>query len=205
MSPTTAPSTTPASRRLSDPETWLAQHGDILYRYALPRLRDPHLAEEAVQETLVAALQARTRFSGRSSERTWLVGILKHKIIDHFRRTKREQPMEDLAEWSEARVEEAEAGIWPQPQAPAPQEWGADAPAAIERKEFQAALADCLTRLPRRAAEAFALRELEELSTAEICKALGVTPTNVWVMLHRARAQLRQCLETKWFGPQRRA
>lgn len=187
---------------LSDPATWLERHGDCLFRYALARVRDALVAEEMVQETLLAALQARRRFAGQSSERTWLVGILKHKIIDQFRRNSREQPTETIDRWTEylARPFDAD-GEWRAAEGEAPAVWSADARAALDGREFRQVLAGCLEALPTRIAEAFALRELDEMETAEICKTLAVSPTNLWVMLHRARAQLRRCLERRWFAP----
>src|SRR3989338_7864805 len=129
--------TTPA-----DPSTWVDQHGNVLYAYALTRLRNPSVAEDVVQETLLAALQSRERFAGQSSERTWLIGILKHKIADHFRRTSREQPAEDIERWPEALAQSFDAeGQWQAEHGP--QEWGQDAAQAGERREFQVALAGC--------------------------------------------------------------
>jgi len=195
-----------ALRTATDPATWVDRHGDSLYRFALSRVRDPAVAEEVVQETFVSALQARGRFSGQSSERTWLVGILKHKIIDHFRRQRREQPVEDV----EALTDELDAlfdasGHWKMHEGAGPIEWGTDAETLLAQQEFLEVLERCLMKLPQRLAQAFSLRELEELTTKEICQALQISPTNLWVILHRARRQLRQCLEVNWFahGPSR--
>jgi RNA polymerase sigma-70 factor (ECF subfamily) len=174
-------------------------HGDVLYRYALARLRNPTAAEEVVQETLLAALQARERFSGRSSEQTWLVGILKHTILDQFRRASRERPLESEEEWpADLRGAFTDGGGW-QPSA-APAEWRTDARAAAQRQEFRDALAACLGRLPGRLADAFALRELEGLGAEDIRKVPGVSATNLWVMLHRERFALRRCLEAHGLG-----
>jgi RNA polymerase sigma-70 factor (ECF subfamily) len=183
------------------PEQWVEQHGDVLYRFALTRVRNPTVAEDVVQETLVSALRSQATFSGRSTERTWLVGILKHKIIDHFRTSNRERPVEQVEDWPQA-VETPfdESGGWRVKDGEGPMDWGADVSSAVERKEFQQVLSRCLERLPPRTAEVFTLREMEELGTAAICKLLGVSATTVWVMLHRARMQLRRCLERHWFG-----
>jgi RNA polymerase sigma-70 factor (ECF subfamily) len=189
---------------LSDPETWVDRHGSYLFGFAMKRLRDPVLAEELVQEALLAALQSRDRFQGRSSERSWLVGILKHKIIDHFRRVSRERPAEDVAAWPDEFKEPFdEDGHWRVEEGEGPIDWGAQPLAALQQKEFQEVLSRCLTKLPPRMAEAFTLREMEELETDEICKILNVSSTNLWVILHRARLQLRRCLEVNWFGPAR--
>lgn len=185
----------------SDPDTWVDRYGDYLFRFAMLRVRDPGVAEEVVQDTLVAALQARERFSGKSSERSWLTGILKHKIIDHFRRITRERPVDDVQPWTDEHEELFDAdGHWRMTGGSSPTEWDLSPSRTLEQKEFFEALAQCLSKLPRRIADAFTLRELEEMRTDEICKALNISPTNLWVMLHRARVQLRRCVQLNWFN-----
>jgi RNA polymerase sigma-70 factor (ECF subfamily) len=184
------------------PEEWVDEHGDVLYRFALARVRDPIIAEDLVQEAFLAALQSRQGFSGRSSERTWLVGILKHKIVDHLRATYRNREVpasEDEADDVAAQFDER--GHWRNAEGWGPRQWGSDAAQAIENEELWRAFEECLRALPTRTGRAFALREIDDLSTVEICKVLNVTPTNLWVMLHRARTQLRRCLELGWFAP----
>jgi RNA polymerase sigma-70 factor, ECF subfamily len=188
--------------RLSDPSTWVDQHGNYLFRYALMRLRDRALAEEAVQETLLAALQAKDKFSGHSSEKTWFVGILKHKIIDHFRKQRREVPLEDSdllpAEREESfRTTGEWVGHWTEEAAPT--EWGANPIQVLEKREFWDALEQALSTLPPRLAQVFILREMDEMKSDEICKLLGITESNLWVMLHRSRLQLRRTLELNYF------
>ncbi len=185
-----------------DPSAWLDNHGDYLYRYALFRLRDAALAEDAVQETLLAALQAYAKFAGRGSERTWLVGILKHKVADHFRRASREAPApmhagEEFAHEDFFRV----AGEWQDHWRPehAPSDWQANPATRAEQKEFWLIFQTCLAPLPARIASAFVLREVDGLSSAEICEVLSINVNNLWVMLHRARLHLRHCLELNWF------
>jgi len=187
-----------APHSASDPETWLNQHGDALYRYALMRVRDTAVAEDMVQETLLAALRARNSFAGQSSERTWLVAILKNKIIDHFRRGRRETPLSDHLEPDESVDEMFEGrmeGHWTDP----PVAW--DHPeTALEQDQFWRALQDCLDGLPERQAQAFLLSEVDGLPTDELCKVLEVSTSNIWVILHRARLRLRDCLGNNWFG-----
>jgi RNA polymerase sigma-70 factor, ECF subfamily len=162
----------------------------------LARLRDPHLAEDAVQETLLAALQSGS-FSGKSSVRTWLTGILKHKIIDQFRRQSRETQLEtpdDLAEESPGMDEFfLDDGHWTEP----PQSWGGPA-GLLQQDQFLQVLQECMDKLPKKLARIFLLREVEETDNDEICKELEITPTNAWVMLYRARMSLRKCLEMNW-------
>lgn len=183
---------------LSDPLTWLDQHGDALYRYAMLRVREPAAAEDLVQDTLLAALRAKDRFAGQAAERTWLIAILKNKIIDHFRRRAREVPLpegDDPDEAIEAMFNAADENHWTK----MPSTW-ANPQAALEQAEFWRIFQDCLAGLPARQARVFALAELEGLATDELCKVLEAGSSNVWVMLHRARLRLRECLEQRWFG-----
>lgn len=175
-------------------EQWLNEHGSALYRYALLHMRNAHRAEEAVQETLLAALQAYDRFAGGGSVRTWLIGILKHKIIDQFRRDAREVPLEDTESIVDQNDSDedtfTEAGRWRN----RPASWG-NPEQLLENRQFLQILQHCLEYLPKRHARLFMLREVMEQSTEEICEELSITPSNVWTMLHRARLELRQCLE----------
>lgn len=187
------------SSRLSDPKTWVEEHGNYLFRYALIRVRNETVAEDLVQDTLLAAFQGKERFSGQSTERSWLTGILKHKIMDHFRRLARERTVnadDALPPELEGRFDDL--GLWKHDPETGPADWGADAGAQMERKEFMAALKQCLDKLPPRHADAFVLREMESVDSERIQETLGISPANFWVLLHRARMQLRLCLEHNW-------
>lgn len=181
----------------SSPESWLAEHGDALYRHASFRLRDRMAAEDMVQETLLAAIKARGRFAGRASERTWLISILNNKIVDQLRRQARERNLSqsDLGDDELEGLLFAADGHWRHP----PSAWG-DPDAAFEQKAFWEALTRCLEELPARQAQAFTLCEVDGVDGAEAGKVLGVTTTNIWVILHRARLRLRECLELNWVG-----
>ncbi len=169
-----------------------------LVRYASLQLRDAHAAEDAVQETLVAALAGEAGFQGRSNLRTWLTGILKHKIMDSLRRSLREATLlPDEADTAELERLFDARGHW----IDAPGAW-ADPDAALEQSRFFAALEACLARLPQKIAQAFMMREHLGLETGEICKELAITPTHCWVLLYRARMALRECLDKEWFGNQ---
>jgi RNA polymerase sigma-70 factor (ECF subfamily) len=182
-----------APRSLPPPEQWADAYGDDLFRYAVLRVGDRDTALDLVQDTFLAALKAREGFSGRSAPRTWLVGILKHKIVDHFRRGSRDaaapgtDPGEELFDAQ---------GRWRIP----PAAWRDDPSEALGRRQFWVTLQRCLAGLSPKMASAFALRELEGLATEELCNVLGVTATNLWVILHRARLGLRRCLESGGFG-----
>jgi len=185
----------------ADPEAWLTEHGDYLYRYALLQLRNEAAAEDAVQETLLAALGAWARFAGQSSVRTWLTGILKHKILDSFRRQAKEPTIGSAAADPEAELALLEqalfdaSGHWSSPV----QQWG-DPEASLDQRRFWEAFIRCLEALSPVQARVFHLRELDGFSTEDICKELEISATNCWVMLHRARLGLQQCLETRWGG-----
>jgi RNA polymerase sigma-70 factor, ECF subfamily len=182
---------------VSDPVDWVERFGDYLFRYATLRVRDSSAAEDLVQETFLAALKDPGSFSGGSSEATWLVGILKHKIADHFRRQAREAPLDDgdLREQPDPSSFD-ESGRW----ASGPTDWGGNPADLYREKKFLDQFTKCLSGLSPNHANAFTLREIEGADTWEICKVLNVSETNLWVILHRARMQLRRCLETHWFN-----
>lgn len=178
---------------MTSTHNWLNEHCDYLYRFALARLRDPHQAEDAVQETFLAAIKS-PNFAEQSSPRTWLTGILKHKIIDTLRKNMREIAASELVE-EDASMDEFfdEKGRWTD----RPQRWGMPE-GALEQQQFLAVLQECLDRLPAKQQAIFMLRDVEETENEEICKELNITPTNAWVMLYRARMGMRKCLEMNW-------
>lgn len=181
-----------------DPTDWVDQHGDTLYRFALSRLRDPEAAEEVVQETFLAALRGVGQYSGKGPQGAWLLGILKRKVVDHVRRRNRPDAGMggDLGpDPSEAMFDEK--GNWRFD----PRVFQGRPEAALERKEFWRAFRGCLQRLSQRQADAFTLRELDDLSSDEICKELEISASNLWVLLHRARLGLTGCMKShleKW-------
>ena len=185
---------------IDDPASWVDQYGDFLYRFALSKVNDPSVAEDLVQETFLAALKARENFQGRSTAKTWLVAILKHKIIDHIRKRVREQTSDKVESLSDATANDPikgnfkDDGGWRH----RPAKWVVNPMKIYEQKEFMDVLYRCLSDLPERQADAFMMREIDGLSTEEICKALNISPTNSWVMLYRARIWLRQCIEINW-------
>jgi RNA polymerase sigma-70 factor (TIGR02943 family) len=187
----------PNSDSTLNPERWVDDHGDFLFRYAMVRVRNTALAKDLVQDTLLAALRGREKFAGRSSERGWLSGILKHKIMDHYRKLGRETSFTDLEFLADEFSEKFIQGWWIHRDGPT--NWKPDAEVVAHREEFWTVMRDCLGRLPNRIANVFMLREMEGISTKEICKSLAITESNLWVMLHRGRMALRECLEINWF------
>jgi RNA polymerase sigma-70 factor (ECF subfamily) len=178
----------------------LASYRDDLYRYALMQLRDAAQAEEVVQDTLVAALESLHRFAGNSSAKTWLIGILKHKIIDLFRRqSKAPQLFQGIADEDDINDFDVlfdKVGHWG---SDAPRAWG-NPNQSLEQKQFWAIYEACTQRLPRRTAVVFMLREIMDQDIDDICQSLSITATNCSVLLYRARMALRICLEKNWFG-----
>ncbi len=194
MANSDCPSTTTAA----DPERWLQDHGDYLYRYALRQLRDSVQAEDMVQETLLAAWQSVAAYTGRSAEKTWLTGILKHKIIDCLRKQLREVPVDDITALSDSPDSGIDQlfdarGHWITP----PRHWGSPHK-TLENRQFIEALQRCLERLKPTLARVFTLKEISGNSNEEICAELGITAGNCGVLLYRARMGLRQCLEALW-------
>jgi len=192
LNPTVGP-----TRETTESSDWLPAHGDYLFNLAVGQVRDPLVAEDLVQETFLAAIKARERFSGRSSDRTWLVGILRHKIYDHLRRICRERPVR-----TDSIVNRTDQEAWDDSVL-----WAHEVAAEclepsrrMELAELRNALETALGKLPTRIAQAFQLYEVEERPNCEVCARLNISENNLWVMLHRARKQLQQELGDWWRG-----
>lgn len=177
-------------------EAWVDEHADYLFRYALPRLPDRHATEDVLQETFLAALKSVNKFRGDSNPRTWLVGLLRRKIADHYRKAYREGQAESL-DATDPTIDAwfDKKGSW----IALPKRCELDPAELLERADFWTVVQRCLQALPDRLAEAFTLRVVDNQTPDEVCKVLSITPTNLWVALHRARARLRACLEANWF------
>jgi RNA polymerase sigma-70 factor (ECF subfamily) len=181
----------------------LGQLRPTLLKIARLQLRNDTWAEDVVSETLIAALEGAQDFAGTSQLKTWVVGILKHKIIDQFRRTSREVSVEAAVEAAEAESYDElfqANGHFANP-VPA---WG-NPESALGETQFLQILQACVDKLPASLGRIFMMREWLEQDTDEICKELGITPTNCFVMLYRARMRLRECLQLNWFGEARGA
>jgi RNA polymerase sigma-70 factor (ECF subfamily) len=178
-----------------NPQIWIEQYREPLFKYALARLRDADLAEESIQETFLAALQSRKGFQGLASEKTWLISILKRKIYDHFRRIGREKqfkltfPIEcsGYDVFDRKSMLALRSRIWP-----------SDPSMVYEQKEFLKIIKHALSELPNRMAQVFILREVIEMSSQEICEFMDLSIANLYVMVHRARKRLRDDLQLKW-------
>ena len=181
--------------RTPNPAEWVDQYGDYLFNFAVGQIHNTAEGEDLVQETFLAALKSRERFGHQCSERTWLVSILRHKICDHLRSKCRQRrirwfgdsPDDSHQDWDAAVLWVHDAAA----QCVMPDRW-------LELDEFRSALESALGGLPARLAQVFDLYEIKELSGSEVCRTMDISEDNLWVMLHRARAQLRKTLAPVW-------
>lgn len=187
------------------PEKWIDEYGDVLYSYAILRVNNPTNAEDLVQDTFLSALKGIDSFEGRSTIKTWLVSILKRKIIDHYRKksTSHEKLTADLTSDYNSKISPFEkegdiTGGWKQDRMP--QNWSSNTDEKIESEEFHKTLLKCLSFMPPKWAACFSMKIIEEDENDEICKNLEISTSNLWVILHRARLQLRECMEKNWMG-----
>ncbi len=190
------PANSDTTKRI-DPLVWLDKYGDALYGYARVRVRDGFIAEDLVQETLLAAYRSRQKFTGQSTVATWLTGILKHKISDYYRKLKPEFSDDSMDEYQHSTdhlFNEKEK--WKIK----PGDWAGDPKNIYEGKELLGVIHACLGDMPEKLSTAFTLREMEGATTAELCELFQTGKNNCWVILYRARMLLRRCLEVNWFG-----
>ncbi len=186
---------------MASAENWLAEHGDALFRYARMRVGKREVAEDLVQETFLAAIKSREPFRGAASVRTWLVSILRRKIVDHYRKVSaaRARAGEEAASLGDSSGWFTADGLWQQAVA----DWPTP-PEILEAREFWNVLEGCLAKLPRTLASAFVLRELEGIEASALQQELELSPGNLRVRMFRARQLLRKCLEKHWFEIERR-
>lgn len=184
----------------------VAQQRTYLLKFARLQLRNEAWAEDAVSETLLAAIAKPQAFGGKAQLRTWLVGVLKHKVVDCLRANLREPNLADMRGSSEEDMSEGDLldaigfkqdGHF----ADKPANWG-NPDQDLSQRQFMAVLDACIEKLPAVQGRLFLMREWLELDAEEVCKALNITSTNLYVQLHRARLKLRECLQLNWFGEQ---
>ena len=178
-----------------DPNKWISLYADYLFNFAIIRIDDRDLAKDLVQETFYSGLKGMANFRGQASERTWLISILKRKIIDHYRK------INSIKGKKEIRVnfyaDGDKKGNWLEERVPG--SWGNNAEKKIENEELKITLDDCIENLPEKYRIVFLLKNVQSYGTQEICNELDITASNLWVIIHRARQQLRRCLENNWF------
>lgn len=183
-------------KHLLQPSLWVELHADYLFNYAIGRLNNEDIAKDLVQETFLAGLKGLANFKGEASERTWLISILKRKIIDHYRKINSAKGKAEIkvnfyedgdqkGNWLEERV---------------PHSWDNSVAKDIENEELKQVLSACIDRLPEKYKMVFLMKQVQQYETEDICKELDITSSNLWVIIHRARHQLRKCLEDNWFA-----
>ena len=178
-----------------NPEAWVDRYSDYLYNYAISRVGDEDIAKDILQDTFVAALQASKSFKGNAAERTWLVAILKHKIIDHYRKSNSQKAKAEVPLSSE--FDPSGEGNLLQRQIADPESVREND--SMENSELGLAIEICLSHIPPQHARAFSLKTIEHWATEDICKELNISPSNLWVMVHMARSALLECLNAQWF------
>lgn len=187
------------TNRQTDPHHWVRMHADYLYAYAITRINDQDLAKDLVQETFLAALERVAHFEGKSSERTWLTAILKNKIIDVYR--KRSSGLRNIDEKRALRETDdffmdEEGGHWKREHIP--REFELDQHDPLAQKEFEKVLKLCLHKLPALWLSVFTMKHMDDVQTEVICSELKVSASNFWVIIHRAKVNLRACLQKNW-------
>ena len=191
----------PQDDNILNPELWVERHADYLYNYAMSRTNNPETAVDLVQETYVSAFKGKDNFQGKSSERTWLVSILKRKVVDFYRKSYRNKETglieETLSDSSYADPFE-DSGLWKIERSPS--NWEKSGETSIESEEFNKMLQDCIDALNEKQAAVFTLQVIEEMESDEICKELDISSSNLWVLIHRARLKIRECVEHNWLN-----
>ncbi|MCB0433489.1 MAG: sigma-70 family RNA polymerase sigma factor [Mangrovimonas sp.] len=182
------------AEHMLNPNTWIDKYSDYLFNYTISRVNDREIAKDLVQETFFAGLKSMKNFKGEASESTWLISILKRKIIDHYRKINSAKGKAEVRiNYSDAESE----GDWLEEQVADP--FDKTAEDKLENEELGDAIMNCLSKLPEKQATVFRMKTIEGLDTEFICKELDITPSNLWVIVHRARQAMADCLETNWF------
>ncbi|PUZ22422.1 RNA polymerase sigma-70 factor, ECF subfamily [Chitinophaga costaii] len=178
---------------------WVNEYADYLFHYAHQRVDDVALSNDLIQDTFLSALEGMDKFEGRSSELTWLRAILKNKIIDHYR--KQASGLNKIMINMPGKQEEAldffdENGIWKEAFAPKP--FAEQADEKLQAKEFYEILKMCMKKLPKLWASVFSLKHIDEEDSSVICEQMNITNANYWVIIHRAKLNLRECFQNNW-------
>lgn len=177
------------------PDTWVDLYADYLYNYAVTRVSDTEIAKDIVQETFLAGLKSAKNFKGEAAERTWLIAILKRKVIDHYRKINSNKGKAEVRMGYSAHIDSE--GDWLEEQVADPSSVLEND--AIENEELGLAIQECMAKLPKKQAHVFNMKTIQGISTEDICNELGINPSNLWVMIHRSRTALMECLNQNWF------
>ena len=178
-----------------NPDKWVDLYADYLFNYAVTRVSDAEIAKDLVQETFMAGLNSAKNYKGDAAERTWLIAILKRKVIDHYRKINSKKGKAEVRVNYSANTESE--GDWLEEQVADP--FAKDGDHIIENEELGFAIQDCISKLPKKQSQVFTMKTIRGMSTEDICNELGINPSNLWVMIHRARAALMGCLNESWY------
>jgi len=178
------------------PDSWVDAYADYLFNYAIGRVSDAEVAKDLVQETFFAGLKSAKNYKGDAAERTWLIAILKRKVIDHYRKSNSKKGKAEVR-MSYSSSSDAE-GDWLEEQVADPGSILEND--TIENEELGLAIHNCISKLPKKQAMVFTMKTIQGISTEDICKELDINPSNLWVMIHRARTALMGCLNQNWYS-----
>lgn len=178
-----------------NPDLWVDAYADYLFNYAVARVSDSEIAKDLVQETFFAGLKSAKNYKGDAAERTWLIAILKRKVIDHYRKINSNKGKAEVRMSYNSNVD-AE-GDWLEEQVADP--YSLLENSDLENEELGLAIQECIAKLPKKQALVFTKKTIQGISTEDICNELGINPSNLWVIIHRARTGLMECLNSNWF------
>ncbi len=178
-----------------NPDFWVDQYADYLFNYAVARVSDAEIAKDLVQETFLAGLKSAKNFQGAAAERTWLIAILKRKVIDYYRKINSKKGKAEVRITYSNKSDSA--GDWLEENVADP--FSTLENDEIENKELGLAIQECIAKLPKKQSSVFVMKTIQGFSTEDICNELGINPSNLWVMVHRARTSLMGCLNENWF------
>lgn len=178
-----------------NPDSWVDAYADYLFNFAVGRVSDAEIAKDLVQETFFAGLKSAKNYKGEAAERTWLVAILKRKVIDHYRKINSKKGKAEVRMNYNASSDSE--GDWLEEQVADP--FSSFENDVIENEELGLAIHDCISKLPRKQSLVFKMKTIQGMSTEDICNELDINPSNLWVMIHRARTALMGCLNQNWF------
>lgn len=187
-----------------NPALWIDLYADYLFNFAHSRVHSKEVAEDLVQDTFLSAIKSKSSFQQKSTERTWLTSILKNKIIDFYKKKSTQKEVsvgtndDDEKHNRYFEAEGGRKGMWNI--GARPEHWNTDYQTPVEKGEFYIVLNSCFDKLPKQWAAVFTLKNMKDLNSKEVCKELKISSSNYWVIMHRARLQLRECLEKNWFG-----
>lgn len=178
-----------------DPNQWISLYSDYLFNYTITRVNSRPIAQDLISETFLAGLKSMQNFKGEASERTWLVSILKRKIIDHYRKTNSNKGKAEVR--MSYNIDSETEGDWLEQRVSDP--FDKTAEDNFINKELADAINLCLSKLPTKQGQIFEMKTILNYDTETICNDLGITSSNLWVIIHRARVAMASCLEKKWF------